>query len=641
MPRAEEELDFADVVEKQLTSNVPALLCAVPGFDASGRVDDLAAELNKQISSIAIGSAEGFNQADRAINMACKTGRWVLLKNVHLAPQWLVQLEKKLHSLSPHSGFRLFLTMEISPRVPVNLLRAGRIFVYEPPPGIRANLLRTFSTVPASRMMKAPSERARLYFLLAWFHAIVQERLRYAPLGWAKKYEFNESDLRVACDTLDTWIDATAMGRTNLPPEKVPWDALVTLLSQSIYGGKIDNDFDQRLLASFLGKLFTARSFEADFALVANVDGVAGGPNGQRHITMPDGTRRDHFLKWIEGLADRQTPSWLGLPNNAEKVLLTTRGTNLISKMLKMQQLEDDDELAYSSEETLDAQVIRQEDGRPSWMKTLNNSASAWLQLLPKTLPTLRRTVENIKDPLYRYFEREVASGSKLLQVVISDLQDVVLICQGEKKQTNHHRTMLSELVRGIIPAGWRRYTVPTGCTVIQWITDFSNRIQQLQKVSAMVSQVGAKELQSFPVWLGGLLNPEAYITATRQCVAQANSWSLEELILEVTIQESGNSEVDQKDSSFGVTGLKLQGAQCKNNQLLLTSTIMMDLPVTLLKWSRSAADPRAGKLTLPVYLNSTRTELLFTVDLAVAPGQDPHSFYERGVAVLTSTALN
>lgn len=65
------------------------------------------------------------------------------------------------------------------------------------------------------------------------------------------------------------------MGRTNLPPEKVPWEALVTLLSQCIYGGKIDNAFDQRLLHSFLCKLFTPRSFEADFALVANVDGVS------------------------------------------------------------------------------------------------------------------------------------------------------------------------------------------------------------------------------------------------------------------------------------------------------------------------------------------------------------------------------
>lgn len=489
MPLAEKELAFGECVEKQLTSNTPALLCSVPGFDASSRVDDLAAELNKQISSIAIGSAEGFNQADRAINMACKTGKWVLLKNVHLAPQWLIQLEKKLHSLQPHAGFRLFLTMEINPRVPVNLLRAGRIFVFEPPPGIRANLLRTFSTVPIARMMKPPSERARLYFLLAWFHAIVQERLRYVPLGWAKKYEFNESDLRVACDTLDTWIDSTAMNRANLPPEKIPWDAIVTLLSQSIYGGKIDNDFDQRLLASFLGKLFTAHSFEADFALVGNVE-------GQRHITMPDGTRRDQFLKWIESLADRQTPSWLGLPNNAEKVLLTTHGTDLVSKLLKMQQLEDDDELAYSAEEGIESALPRQEDGRPSWMKALHNSATAWLELLPKSLLTLRRTVENIKDPLYRYFEREVASGARLLLTVISDLQDVVLICQGEKKQTNHHRSMLSELVRGIIPAGWRKYTVPAGCTVIQWITDFSNRIKQLQKVSEVVSKAGAKELQ-------------------------------------------------------------------------------------------------------------------------------------------------
>ena len=43
--------------------------------------------------------------------------RWVLLKNVHLAPQWLVTLEKKLHTLNPHANFRLFLTMEINPKV--------------------------------------------------------------------------------------------------------------------------------------------------------------------------------------------------------------------------------------------------------------------------------------------------------------------------------------------------------------------------------------------------------------------------------------------------------------------------------------------------------------------------------------------
>lgn len=59
------------------------------------------------------------------------------------------------------------------------------------------------------------------------------------------RYEFNESDLRMGCDTLDTWIDSVAQGRTNLPPDKLPWNAFKTLLSQCIYGGRIDNDFDQ------------------------------------------------------------------------------------------------------------------------------------------------------------------------------------------------------------------------------------------------------------------------------------------------------------------------------------------------------------------------------------------------------------
>ena len=430
MPAGERELDLAKIVDNEVKSASPVLLCSAPGFDASGRVDDLATELNRQMTSIAIGSAEGFSQAEKAINSAVKTGRWVMLKNVHLAPQWLVQLEKKLHSLQPHSAFRLFLTTEINPKIPMNLLRVGEILVFEPPPGIRANLLRTFSTVPAARMMKPPNERTRLYFLLAWFHAVVQERLRYCPLGWAKYYEFNESDLRVACDTLDTWIDTMALGRTNLPPEKVPWDALGTLLAQCIYGGKIDNEFDQRLLTSFLAKLFTAKSFEADFALVSNTEVQS---EEQCQILMPEGIRRDQFLQWIEQLSDRQNPAWLGLPNNAEKVLLTTRGTDMVAKLLKMQLLEDDDDddLAYTSsrdENEKDQQSTR--DGRPAWMRSLLESAQTWLALLPDNLVILRRTVENIKDPLYRFFEREVNCGSRLLLDVRQDLLDVLLICK-------------------------------------------------------------------------------------------------------------------------------------------------------------------------------------------------------------------
>lgn len=207
------------------------------------------------------------------------------------------------------------------------MLRAGRAFVFEPPPGIKANLMRTFSTLPEQRVAKAPAERAKLYFLLAWFHAVVQERLRYAPLGWSKRYEFNESDLKCACDTIDTWVDSVALGRTNLPPEKVPWDALRALMSQCIYGGKVDNSFDAKLLAAFLDNLFTVASFEGQLPLVKGMSSSGeGGDVGSEDIYLPEGSRREELLDWVARLPDSQSPSWLGLPNNAERVLLTNQG---------------------------------------------------------------------------------------------------------------------------------------------------------------------------------------------------------------------------------------------------------------------------------------------------------------------------
>ena len=91
-----------------------------------------------------------------------------------MAPSWLQQLEKKLHTLGPNQNFRLFLTAEISPKLPVNMLRTARILTYEPPPGIKASLTSTLANYE-NRMTVQPTERARIYFLLGWFHSIVQE----------------------------------------------------------------------------------------------------------------------------------------------------------------------------------------------------------------------------------------------------------------------------------------------------------------------------------------------------------------------------------------------------------------------------------------------------------------------------------
>lgn len=134
------EVDLKKVVEKIENPKSPLLLVSATGFDASYKVDNLAKQTGKKMTSVAIGSPEAFDVADRAIKSAAKTGSWVLLKNIHLAPQWLVELEKMVYKLTLHSNFRLFLTMEFNPKVPSTLIRASYVFVFEPPQGIKAAL---------------------------------------------------------------------------------------------------------------------------------------------------------------------------------------------------------------------------------------------------------------------------------------------------------------------------------------------------------------------------------------------------------------------------------------------------------------------------------------------------------------------
>lgn len=77
-------------------------MVSAPGYDASYKVDMLAKASNKKYTSVAIGSPEAFDLVDKNIKSAAKTGTWVLLKNVHLAPQWLYELEKTIYKLQLH-----------------------------------------------------------------------------------------------------------------------------------------------------------------------------------------------------------------------------------------------------------------------------------------------------------------------------------------------------------------------------------------------------------------------------------------------------------------------------------------------------------------------------------------------------------
>ncbi|OJA07948.1 hypothetical protein AZE42_05923 [Rhizopogon vesiculosus] len=592
------ELDLSAMVSNEVPAATPLALVSVTGYDASYRVENLIQSTGARSSSVAMGSQEGFTLADQAIAAASRQGTWVLLKNVHLAPTWLGQLEKKLQTLNPHRNFRLFLTLEANPSIPVNILRQSRIIMNEPLPGIKANLLDSLGSITSQRLAQGPAEKIRLYFLLAWFHAVVQERLRYVPLGWSKIYDFNDSDMSSAFGTIDTWLNAVAKGRANVDPASIPWDALRTLIKQSVYGGRVDSDFDQRILDAFVDKLFTPAAYNVDFDLVPTI-------GGDHALEAPDGTKLEHFLSWVQRLPDREPPSWLSLPPTAERVIAVAQGNELLGKLRKMRTLADDDELGSAA-----GPSKGQPSQQPAWMRNLHERCREWLTQLPSTLNTLPKQSNDNPDPLHRLFFREAMIGRKLLDQVRKDLADVVKVCEGELKQTNHLRTLMSSLTKGTIPTHWRRYKVPKAMSVSEWIPDLARRLSQLDGITAV-----QQNLSNVEVWLGGLFFPEAYITATRQAVAHRKRWSLETLHLRLDIGQMNDP------GAFIVDGLVLEGAawDAENEKLVLNDGQAVRLNASQIRWVQddsSNEDRPADLVTLPVYLNNDRSDVMFTVDL-------------------------
>jgi hypothetical protein len=85
---------------------------------------------------------------------------------------------------------------------------------------------------------------------------------------------------------------------------------------------------------------------------------------------------------------------------------------------------------------------------------------------------------------------------------------------------------------------------------------------------------------------MSGLFNPEAFITATKQCVGlvvKADSWSLEQLHFDVWVAEKEDKH-SFDDCSVDMEGLKVSGAVCRNNQLVIASKISTILPLNKLR---------------------------------------------------------
>lgn len=133
---------------------------------------------------------------------------------------------------------------------------------------------------------------------------------------------------------MDRWIDGAAGNRTNIAPQNIPWEMIRYLVTET-YGGKIDNEGDFNLLGQLVTSFLTPSAYEVDHKLV---DGPDGG------LLVPTGTTMQDFMGWIHKLPEREPPTYLGLPANAEKLLLVGLGRSLIGNLRKVTELLDEGE---------------------------------------------------------------------------------------------------------------------------------------------------------------------------------------------------------------------------------------------------------------------------------------------------------
>ncbi len=81
-------------------------------------------------------------------------GGWLLLQNGHLALGFLDELlASVLETENVHEVFRLWMTTEVHPKFPINLLQASIKYTFAPPQGVKAGVKRTYSTITQVRRL--------------------------------------------------------------------------------------------------------------------------------------------------------------------------------------------------------------------------------------------------------------------------------------------------------------------------------------------------------------------------------------------------------------------------------------------------------------------------------------------------------
>jgi dynein heavy chain 1 len=116
--------------------------------------------------------------------------------------------------------------------------------------------------------------------------------------------------------------------------------------------------------------------------------------------------------------------------------------------------------------------------GKAAWLVELQKRVAKYYDHLPVELKTLQRAGSLVKNPLFRFLERETSVLSALLQTVRRDFQLVLEVCSGERKATSQLKALAETIHADVVPKHWKKYIVPDSMACSEWLTDFQQRVE-------------------------------------------------------------------------------------------------------------------------------------------------------------------
>ncbi|KAG9262045.1 dynein heavy chain 10, axonemal [Astyanax mexicanus] len=585
-----------EAIFEQSTPNSPIVFILSPGCEPANDLMKLAERSGfgtNRLKFLAMGQGQE-KVALQLLETAVSRGQWLMLQNCHLLVKWLKDLEKALERITkPHPDFRLWLTTDPIRDFPIGILQKSLKVVTEPPNGLKLNMRATYFKIQLETLMSCPHPAYRsLVYVLAFFHAVVQERRKYGKIGWNVPYDFNESDFLVCMEILNTYLTKAH----NQGEGSIPWGSLKYLIGEVMYGGRAIDSFDRRILTVYMDEYLGDFIFDTfqPFHFFHNKD--------VDYRIPPDGSK-EVYVEEIESLPLANTPEVFGLHPNAEIGYYTQAARDMWTHLIELQPQTGDSGGGISRDEYI-AQVARD---------IQNKLPSAF------DLDVIRKKLGPDVSPTSVVLLQELERFNRLVLRMSRSLSELQRALAGEVGMSSELDEVARALFNGQIPAIWRKLAPDTLKSLGNWMIHFRRRHQQY---SSWV-EVGEPAV----MWLSGLHIPESYLTALVQATCRRNGWPLDRstLYTHVTHYRSEDEVTEKPGQGCYVSGLYLEGADWDVEQGCLVRSkpkeLVVQLPILKVIPIEAHRLRLQNTLRTPVYTTSMRRNamgvgLVFEADL-------------------------